>query len=206
MGKVKPSGLGRAKEDVLERLRQGPQTIAEVARALGVTRNAVRAHVHDLVARGLVQDAGPRPSARRPSRTYSRTPAADALSGRAYVPLADQLLSAAEAAVPLAERQHLLRAAGRGLAGASIGGPLGRRVRVAAGRLEELGAVAKIHRRTGGSFLIEGASCPLTALVRAHPEVCLAVEAFVSQLTRTAAREVCDRTTDFPRCRIDVKA
>src|SRR5688572_25132024 len=116
--------MGRAKEDVLERLRQGPQTIAEIARALGVTRNAVRAHMHQLVDRGLVQDAGPRPSARRPSRTYIRTPAAEALSGRAYVPLADQLLTAAEAAVPLEQRQDLLRAAGRGLAGAPVVGPL----------------------------------------------------------------------------------
>ena len=203
---LKSPRLGRARQNVLEFLQRGPRTIAEVAGALGVTRNAVRVHVHELTAQGLVREGPLRPSGRRPAHTYALTAAAESLSGRAYVPLADQLLHAAEAAVPEPERQELLRAAGRGLAGGPAAGGLAAKVRAAARRLEDLGGTAKVHApKKAGPFVIEGASCPLTALVRKHPEVCLAVEALVAELTQAAAREVCDRAEDVPRCRIQVK-
>jgi predicted ArsR family transcriptional regulator len=206
MRRAKAGGRGPARERVLEALRQGPRAVDEVARELGVTRNAVRVHLHALVRDGLALATGLRPGRRRPFRTYALTASAEALSGRAYVPLADQLLRAAEAAVPRARRRALLRSAGRGLAGSSARGPISARVRVAAHRLEELGATTRVEKAGGSRFVIQGSSCPLTAVVRAHPEVCLAVEAFVSEVTRCAARETCDRSGDVPRCRIEVEA
>jgi predicted ArsR family transcriptional regulator len=204
---LKTPRLGRAEEDVLEALRGGPRTVAEIARALGVTANAVRVHVHTLTTGGLVREGALRPSGRRPSHTYALTAAAESLSGRAYVPLADQLLHAVEARVSPARRRALLRDAGRRLAGGPAEGTLAARVRAAGGRLEDLGTTVTVHRRDEGAegFVIEGVACPLTALVRAHPEVCLAVEAFVAEVTCAAAHEVCDRAADTPRCRIEVK-
>jgi predicted ArsR family transcriptional regulator len=207
MGRGGERRIGPAAARVLDALRKGPQTVADIAGPLGVTRNAVRAALSSLVRDGLVREHGLVPGRRRPFRTYARTDAAEVLSGRAYVPLADHLLRAAKAAVPTAQRHELLRAAGRSLAGKAAPGDLPARVRAAARRLEDLGAITTVRRgRDGEPFVIQGMSCPLTAVVRVHPEVCLAVEAFVAGVTRRPAREVCDRTTDTPRCRIEIEA
>ena len=64
----------------------------DLARALGVTDNAVRANLARLERDGLVRQAGSRPSFRKPETVYDITPAAEGLFAKAYAPLLKVLL------------------------------------------------------------------------------------------------------------------
>jgi predicted ArsR family transcriptional regulator len=73
-------------------LRRGGQTVEELAHTLGLTDNAVRAHLITLERDGLVQQQGARPGKRKPSVVYDLAPAAEDLFPKAYGPVLRQLL------------------------------------------------------------------------------------------------------------------
>jgi predicted ArsR family transcriptional regulator len=181
-------------------LREGGQTVEELATALDLTPNAVRTQLATLDREGLVQVAGRRPGTRKPTLVHGLTPRAEQLLSRAYIPLLEQLLATLEGRLAPSERAAVLREAGRRLAAAAPRGSGTRRDRaeLAARVLEELGGKVRVEQR-GRSQAIVGSSCPLAAVVREHPEVCRAVEALVAEVTGLPAREQCDRT-DRPRC------
>ena len=51
----------------------------------------------------------------------------------------------------------------------------------------------------GDSVLIRGNSCPLTAVVPGHPELCRMTDSLLTELTGAPIHERCDRG-DNPRC------
>jgi predicted ArsR family transcriptional regulator len=57
-------------------LRQGERTVEELAQALVLTDNAVRAHLVTLERDGLVRQAGLRRGLSKPAYAYALTPAA----------------------------------------------------------------------------------------------------------------------------------
>ena len=69
-------------------LRRGPRAVDELARALGLTDNAVRAHLATLERDGMVRQAGsPRPTgARKPATLYELQPDTETLLSRADPP------------------------------------------------------------------------------------------------------------------------
>jgi len=195
-------------------LRGKPQTVEEVAAALGVTNNAVRSHLPSLERDGLVEAVGRRPGTRKPAVLYRTTPAAEERLSRAYVPLLGAILGALEDRLTADELVALLEEAGRRLAAAGTGqggggggrGRGGGGVRSAAERaeavLEDLGAVTTLEENDGALW-IRGASCPLGTVVRDHPQVCRAVETLVSAVVGRAAREHCDRG-ERPACCFEI--
>lgn len=193
---------------ILERLRRAPQTVDELAAALGLTGNAVRLQLAALEADGLVIPEGLRKTARRPSRTYRIAPGAEGLFCQAYAPFLEQLVGALRGAMSSARVDDVLRAAGRKLAYGRAAGPLPARVRAAAAALEDLGGVTEVVKRTNGTvtFVIHGLSCPLAAIAREHAAACVAVEALVAETTGAHAVQRCQRTLDPPRCVIEVSA
>ena len=190
-------------------LRRTNRTVEELAKALGLTDNAVRAHLTTLERDGLVRHAGVRRirTAGKPAHAYSLAPEAEGLFSGAYIPFLTQLLPVLAERMPADEINALMRIVGRRLASAHPAptGDAGARVQAAAALHNELGGLTEVEAR-GGAFTIRGYSCPLGALAGAHPEVCAAVQGLVTALTRLTVRQRCDRDDDRARCRLEVAA
>ena len=68
---------------VLTFLRKGPHSVTELASALGLTSNAIRAHLATLERDGLVRTSGMRRGTRKPAATYDLAPKAEQLFPKA---------------------------------------------------------------------------------------------------------------------------
>ena len=190
-------------------LRRTPATVDEIAHALGVTENAVRAQLTAMERDGLVQRASQRRGVTRPSTEYTLTPEIEHIMSGAYVPLLRELLRLLAARMSPKQLDDMLRQVGRdlaaGLPGAAPTVPLVDRVKVASALLdEEFGAVTHVER-TNGHFTIRGQACPLSAITDKHPAACSAIESFLAEMLRTRVRECCDRSAR-PRCCFEVFA
>ena len=105
---------------VLGLLRRGSRTVDELAAGLGLTDNAIRAHLATLERDGLVRQEGQRrgPKAGKPALVYEPTPEAELRLSRAYAPVLAALLEELVDRLPDQETESLLAAVGRRLAAA----------------------------------------------------------------------------------------
>jgi predicted ArsR family transcriptional regulator len=181
-------------------------TVDDMATALGVTDNAVRAQLAALERDGLVRQQGTVKGAGKPSFVYELTSEADPLLSRAYLPLFDALADVLETRLDAGALESLLREAGRRAAGRlpPATGDVAARARAAAALLVELGGLAEAHE-SDGHWTIRSDACPLSALAAKHPGFCRAVEAMLAEVTATPVRERCDRG-ERPRCRFEIGA
>jgi predicted ArsR family transcriptional regulator len=201
--------LTSTKGQIVDLLRAADRTVEELATALGVTDNAIRPHLQELERQGLLLRTGERPGLRRPAVTYKLAPGAELLFSEGYVPFLDQLLHVLAGTMGEDEMDTVMRTVGRRLIKrpANRDVPLAARVRTTAELLKELGGVVEIEKRGNGgngSYVLNGASCPFSAIVRSHPEACLAVESLVAEMTGVAAKERCERIGGAPRCHIEI--
>jgi predicted ArsR family transcriptional regulator len=194
---------------VLALLRRGSMTTDELAQALGLTDNAVRAHLATLERDGLVQSAGERREGRigKPATLYAVSPGAETLFSKAYLPLLTALLAALGDRHTPGELADLLRKVGSRLA-AEIGpssGNLAERVQSASSLLNQLGGISSVEEIEPGSrYIIQGCGCPLGVAVSERPEVCEAMVSLLSEVTGAGVRSVCDRG-GRPSCRFEVQ-
>ena len=184
-------------------LRRGAQTVEDLARALGLTDNAVRNHLLTLERDGIVRAEGVRrpPGAGKPATVYELHPDAEVLFSRAYAPALKTLIDVLSAELPPEQTEAILRRVGHSLAvgaGGEASGDLGARVRAAAAVLTALGGEIDVLK-ADGRYAIRGCSCPLSVAVAEHPAVCLAVESLVSSVTGEPTRSECEHGAR-PRC------
>lgn len=192
---------------IIALLRRGASTVEELSAALGVTDNAVRAHLQRLERDGVVGTTGTRqgPGAGKPATTYRIAPEAEPSLSSAYAPVLTALLQTLAERTPPAELDALMRDVGRRLGTSQPkAGSLDARVRAAAALISSLGSEIDVERTPDG-YLLRGFACPLAAVVRAEPSACLAVEELVETVVGVPVRERCDRS-DGPRCRFQVLA
>src|SRR5947209_75960 len=97
-------------------LRRASRTVDELAQALDLTDNAVRAQLAALERDGLVQQSGSRRSSSKPAFVYTLTQASEELFSKAYSPVLRQLLEELTERMEASEVEALLRATGRRLA------------------------------------------------------------------------------------------
>jgi predicted ArsR family transcriptional regulator len=184
--------------------RRAPRTVDELCQALGLTRNAVRAHLATLERDGLVRRSGVRPGTSKPAQLYALTPEAAELFPRGYAPVLGRLLESLGQRLPVEVLEEAVRDAGRRMA---LERPLPRggvreRAVAAAAVLDELGGIAEV-REVDGLLSIYAWSCPLAAVVPGHPELCRLVEALLADIVGAPVRERCDRR-EPPRCAFEV--
>ena len=188
-------------------LRRTSYTVEELAQAVGLTDNGVRAHLAILERDGIVQQRGTVSrggGGGKPAYVYELTPEAEALFPKAYSPVLRQLLDAMADRLGPEETEALLRTAGRRIADerpVPTGG-VRARLEAAVAVLNELGGLAELEERDG-TFIVRGYSCPLTAVVPGHPEVCRLTEALLTELAGVLIHEHCDRD-ETPRCCFEV--
>jgi predicted ArsR family transcriptional regulator len=185
-------------------------TTDELADALGLTDNAVRAHLATLERDGLVQVQGERRDGRigKPATVYVASPEADTVFSRAYIPLLTSLLSALGDRLTAKELAALLADVGGRLAAGTVhsSGELSRRAEAAAELLNRLGGVASVEEvEPGKRYLIQGCGCPLGAAVKQRSEVCEAVVALLATVAEANVRSCC-RYGDRPSCCFEVQA
>jgi predicted ArsR family transcriptional regulator len=189
-------------------LRRDHRTVEELARALNLTDNGVRAHLATLERDGIVRQRG---SVRRssgggkPAYIYELTPEAEEMFLKGYKPVLCQLLGVLSGQLGPEESEVLLRRVGRRIAeGKTVTADgVHTRLEAAVGVLNELGGLAELEEYNG-SFVIRGYSCPLGGVVAPdHPEVCRMVETLITEVAEVPAYEHCDRG-ERPRCCFEV--
>src|SRR5215204_6273804 len=146
--------LSTTRGQALLELRRGPRTVDELARALGLTRNAIRAHLTTLERDSLVQRGGHRRGMGKPSDLFELTTAAQESFSQAHAPVLRQLLDVLGEQLPPGGLDDLLREVGRrmaneqGLEDASLADRLARAVAM----LDQLGGVATADMRDGATL------------------------------------------------------
>lgn len=206
---------GRTRSQILALLRRGAKTVEELARAVGVTDNAVRLHLATLERDGLVRSLGVRREGTvgKPATMYGVPPEADATFSRAYEPVLTTLLVTLTGRLGERELAELLRDVGRQLASTSASDAQGleQRVRAAAAVLDSLGGDTVVERAPvpdpddPGAWMLRGYACPLSRSVAECAPLCVAVEELVAGITGARVQEHCERSQS-PRCSFLISA
>lgn len=187
------------RDQIIELLRCGPLTADEIAAQVHLTTNAVRQHLVTLERDGYVVRQGARhlPSVGKPPIVFAIAPEMEPTFSRAYAPVLAAFAAALPDHVSPAVLDTLLADVASRLAALAPAprGDFAQRVRAGAAALESLGGLVEADGST-----LRACSCVLAEAVSARPELCRAVEMFVSAVTGLDARESCDRT-GAPRCR-----
>jgi predicted ArsR family transcriptional regulator len=181
-------------------LRRTSRTVDELAAALDLTDNAVRAHIATLERDGLVEQRGVRRGTSKPAFSYDLTAEAEQLFPKAYAPVLAHLLTLLTERLSPETVDDLLRAAGRRIASEQppAGVSIESRLDLAAHLLTDLGGLAE-YEVTEDQIVIRGYSCPLAAIAPDHPAVCHLAESLVSEIVGVPMHEECART-GRPRC------
>ena len=195
--------LETTRGQIVALLRRAERTVEELAQAIGLTDNAVRAHLATLERDGLVTSVGVRrgAGAGKPATVYQLHPEADALLSRAYAPVLRAMLDVIAERMSEHDAEELMRDVGRRLAaqlGRDVTGDLHTRVHAAAALLTALGGESYVEKGDD-TLQLRGHGCPLSAAVTARAEVCRAIEALLSEVVGVEVREHCHRG-DRPRC------
>jgi len=189
-------------------LRRARHTVDELASAVGLTDNAVRAHLATLERDGLVQQHGVRRGEGKPASLYELTTEAERLFPKAHAPVLGQLLTVLEERTPSEDLTAAMREVGQRMAD-GLPVPQGSprvRLQAAARVLGSLGALAEVEGTDAEGLRLVGYSCPLGTIVDDHPQACLVAEALVARASGLEVTEACQRDEGHPpRCRFEVQ-
>jgi predicted ArsR family transcriptional regulator len=193
------------REAILTRLRRGPATADDLARALRLTRTAIRAQLARLERDGAVTRGAVHRGPTKPSQVYRLTAAAELRMSRLYVPMLTQLLHVLSRRLGAAEFDALLREVGRELLDGRPrpSGPLRARVDAASALFNEFGGLTTVEE-TDDALLIRSHGCPLAATTARHPEACNAVESLFREFIGAPVDNCCDRDAQL-RCCFEVR-
>jgi predicted ArsR family transcriptional regulator len=190
---------------IVSLLRGSAGTVNELAEELGLTDNAVRAHLLTLERDGLVRQSGIQRGHRKPHFAYELMPEAEHLFTKSYDTLLNQLVGVLKGRLSPRVLKEVLREVGRSLAAreAPKRGGLEHRTQSALKVLEAMGGAPKVEVDEG-KLIIRSESCPLAAAVAEHPEVCQVAQALVAEIVGAPVKERCDRNGSSPRCRFEI--
>lgn len=160
---------------ILEALRlRGPSTARELADLRGGGTVAMRAHLRNLLASGLVAHEEERQPVGRPVRRYRLTPAADAQFPKHYQLLAVKL---AEAVAAELGPEALIRILRRWLEDlhpyldARLPRELEARLQALARHQSSFGFMASVRKEPDGVAVVER-NCPIAQVAARFPQIC----------------------------------
>ena len=192
--------LGGARARLLNELCGRPQTAVDLAGRVGTSSNAVRVHLEAMRAGGLVDYEVVRRGVGKPTHVYTLTPFAEYLLSTAYPPVLQGLLDTLrdkldddftpvlrETGLSLAERVREAKSTSTR-----------RGIDAAAEILAGFGAPTTV-KSDGKDRVLSNESCPLAAISRETPEICVLMESLLSSASDTRLKERCERG-DHPRC------
>jgi predicted ArsR family transcriptional regulator len=191
---------------VLGLLRRGIGTVEELASELGLTDNAIRAHLATLERDGLVERHGMQPGSRKPHVNYVLTSEAEQLFPKAYSTLFNQLLATLKRRVGAEELESILSEVAESLAVGNTprkNESVESRAERAISTFESLGGAPALKVVEDKLLIQSVTSCPFDTSVSKHPEVCRLAETFLSEITGLTITEHCQKG-DSPRCSFEL--
>jgi predicted ArsR family transcriptional regulator len=185
-------------------IRESPKTVNDLAAALDITDNAVRAHLLSLERDQLVRSGGTVAGARKPHTLYELTENARDHFPRPYGSILKRFLAVLKLRLSSRAIATDLRETGRQMAADVAIEPGLDRLDSAVATLQELGGSARVVVE-GGHTSIQSESCPFGEIVAEHPEVCRLAESMVEEIVGQPVRETCARDGP-PKCRFMIGA
>lgn len=186
-------------------LRESAKTVNDLVTALGLTDNAVRAHLLSLERDQLVESGGTIKGFRKPHYLFRLTDEARHIFPKSYDSLLNRLLDVMKQRMPKTSLNSVLTDVGKKIAGERPSAEemaLEEGVKVAIQTLEGLGGAAVAEMSENG-ILIRSESCPFADAVVEHPEICKVAESMIAELVGKPVHETCDRSS-LPRCRFAI--
>ena len=198
--------LANTRSQILDLLRRSERTVDELAEALQMSGNGVRAHLAAMERDGFVEQRGVRRSERKPASMYRLTEQAERLFPKAHEEVLQHLLDILAEVNDKGTLEELIRGVGRRMAAGrpKPQGDMHARLKTAAAMLAELGGLSEIEETADG-YSICGYSCPLAPLVRDYPELCKVSEAILTELLGVPVKERCERS-ELLWCSFDIPA
>jgi predicted ArsR family transcriptional regulator len=191
---------------ILMLLREG-RTVNELAEALALTDNAVRAQLTALERDGLVRQIGSRPGRRKPNVIYDLTAKAKQLFPKVYGALLRNLLDVLKEHLSSKKLAEVARTVGHRLApiyrAAVQASQSQDRIEQAIALLRKLGGFCEKHEENG-KVVLHCFECPFAEAVVGHPEVCLLVETVLTDALSVPAHQRCEYGPS-PRCRFEIE-
>jgi predicted ArsR family transcriptional regulator len=188
---------------ILALLRDERRTVNDLATALNVTDNAVRAHLLSLERDGLVQQQGTRRGKRKPHAAYGLSAEAEHIFPKAYGSLMNHFLTAVSTRLSPRAFRAAMKEVGRAVARDHLERLKGRsrreRIKAALDVLRDIGGLAKFVEADGRQFVHGGNGCPIAAVTASHPDACLIVESLLSKIIGKRAKKCCEYG-ETPRC------
>jgi predicted ArsR family transcriptional regulator len=187
-------------------LRDASRTVNELADAMKLSDNAVRAHLLTLERDGLVEAGGTVKGYRKPHFVYRLTAEARHVFPKFYDSLFNRLLDSLKRRMSPISVGTVLEEVGRDMA-------LSKAADISQTREERVGNALTALRELGGAatavsederIVIKSTGCPFTEAVTEHPEVCKIVESLIQEIVGEPVREHCDRTA-APKCRFAIE-
>jgi DeoR family suf operon transcriptional repressor len=186
-----PLGYRGTKAEILLALKKSqPLTAKELAARFGVSANALRRHLKELEAEGMVRYRREVRGVGGPAFAYSLTENGDALFPRAYGWALAEVLDmlrrqhGEDQVVQLfcAQWERLARSAKAELADL----PVEQRARRLAELLTSLGYMAEVKAGEGALPRLTEHNCAIRLVAERFPEVCAAEERFIAEVLGTA--------------------
>lgn len=194
--------LSSTRGRILVLLRDGHRTVNDLAAALNLTDNAVRAHLLSLERDGLVQQFGTRRGRRKPHAAYGLSAEAEHIFPKAYGPLLNHFMDAVSNRLTPRALRATMRDVGRAVARDHLN-RLRRsrreRIKAALDLLNDLGGSSKFKESRGKQFIHGCNGCPIAAVSATHPEACLIIEVLLSKIIGAPAKKCCEYG-ETPRC------
>jgi DeoR family transcriptional regulator, suf operon transcriptional repressor len=191
--------------ELLAYLCAEPETAAQLAARVGISRAAVRVHLTQMESDGLVTRAAQRGRVGKPSHIYSISELGQLLLSRAYPPVLRYLVEAILQSDGESALEERMRDVGRRLAVDAVSrGDSATPIENATATLGLLGAIVRIDETDAGTEL-RAACCPLSSLTRDRPAVCKLMETMLATLLDAPVRERCERSAT-PVCHFQIRS
>lgn len=192
---------------VLLLLQQGSRTVNELAEAVELTNNAVRAHLTALERDGLVRQSGTRPGKRKPNVTYALTPKAEQLFTKVYGLVLRHLLDVMKESTSPMKLDEIVRTVGHRLAPnyrpAVPAEQPQKRVEQVISVLRQLGGFCKAEEGDG-KITLRCFECPLGQVAMNHPEACRLIQTLLADVLGMSILERC-QTEPTPQCYFEIE-
>lgn len=185
-------------------LRRASCTVDELAQELGLTDNAVRAHLLTLERDGLLCQVGVRRGNGKPALLYALTSEAEQLFPHPYISMLRELLAVLAEGTSVEQREEIMRQVGQRLARQwrLAPGELRGRLRDTVELLNNLGGIAELEE-SEKQYLLQGYHCPFAVLVPAYPEVCKLAQTLLIELLGVPVVEQCQQS-ESAHCRFTI--
>ena len=188
---------------IVTHLRSGNRTVNDLAAELGLTDNAVRAHLLGLERDGLITMAGTVKGHRKPHASYQLTDEARHIFPKPYDSILNRLIDVLKKRFKQLPWGTVFNEVGKELATDDLTGlTTAQRIDKALSSLEDMGGAPRLIDENGQVF-IKSERCPFADAVTEHPEICKVAESMVETIVGKTVVETCDRTS-APKCRFAI--